>query len=146
MSTSKQTMYEIIKEMPLPYIVGYLANIHPDIRCTGECFEECWLGDDSSLNFAKKEAHENKGKCKQNGVWDKCPERLAFEIVLKAVNKMIEQKPIYSADSYDIDGKLIFDTAFCPTCNHEFEVDYDNDKKHCPECGQALDWRDNIDF
>jgi hypothetical protein len=52
---------------------------------------------------------------------------------------MTPQKPDYEADGYDDRGRLIYDTAYCPNCQQEYEVGYDN-PKHCHNCGQALDW------
>ena len=52
---------------------------------------------------------------------------------------MTPQKPEYEADGYDDKGRLCYDTAYCPNCQQEYEVDYDN-PEHCKNCGQALDW------
>lgn len=46
----------------------------------------------------------------------------------------------YEGDSYDDDGNIIYDTAYCPKCGQEYEVDYDNHDNYCRNCGQALDW------
>lgn len=59
----------------------------------------------------------------------------------EAVRKQIPIKPDLEGDGYDEKGELIYDTGYCPNCRHEFEVDYDS-PKHCPDCGQALDWSD----
>lgn len=52
---------------------------------------------------------------------------------------MTPQKPDYEADGYDDKGRLCYDTAYCPNCQQEYEVGYDN-PEHCKNCGQALDW------
>ena len=52
---------------------------------------------------------------------------------------MTPQKPDYEADGYDDKGQLVYDTAYCPNCQQEYEVGYDN-PEHCHNCGQALDW------
>lgn len=49
------------------------------------------------------------------------------------------EKPIYEADGYDTEGNLVYDTWICPTCETHYEVESDH-YKHCPECGQAIDW------
>ena len=47
----------------------------------------------------------------------------------------------FNGDGYDDKGNLIYDTAYCPTCDKEFEVYYYSGKC-CDDCGQALDWSD----
>lgn len=47
----------------------------------------------------------------------------------------------YEGDGYDDKGNIIYDTWICPCCEERYEVYYDN-YKHCPNCGQALDWSD----
>lgn len=59
-----------------------------------------------------------------------------------ALKKQVAKIPEYEGDGYDDDGNLIHDTAYCPYCRHEFEVDYDT-PNFCPECGQALDWSES---
>ena len=70
--------------------------------------------------------------CKENY---KCPHYLDVNVL----EKQIPKKPDLEGDGYDENGELIYDTGYCPNCHHEFEVYYDA-TKHCPECGQALDW------
>ncbi len=62
-------------------------------------------------------------------------------IAISAIEKQIPKKPTYEGDGYDDKGNLIYDTAYCPTCDKEFEVYYYSGKC-CNECGQALDWSD----
>ena len=57
------------------------------------------------------------------------------------VERATPMKPIYEADGYDENGKLIYDTWICPNCDKKYEVDYD-EYDHCPNCGKALDWCD----
>ena len=57
------------------------------------------------------------------------------------VEKATPKKPNYEADGYDENGELIYDTWICPNCDKKYEVDYD-EYDHCPNCGQAIDWRD----
>lgn len=51
------------------------------------------------------------------------------------------KKVRYEGDGY-YDGQLVYDWAFCPSCDHQFEEgDLNwNDAKYCPECGQRLEW------
>lgn len=67
----------------------------------------------------------------------------ALDIAKEAIEKQIPKKPEYEADGYDENGELIYDTAYCPECHHEFEYDVNDwGVEHCP-CGQALDWSDD---
>lgn len=64
-----------------------------------------------------------------------------MNIAIEALEKQIPKKPDLIGDGYDDNGNLIYDTWICPCCETEYEIDYD-DYKFCPNCGQALDWRD----
>lgn len=68
-------------------------------------------------------------------------ERSAILQAIGAMNIRVAKKPDLEGDGYDDNGELIYDTGYCPGCRHEFEVYYDS-PKHCPNCGQALDWSD----
>lgn len=57
-----------------------------------------------------------------------------------AKGKEIPEKVIYEGDSYDDEGDIIYDTAYCPICRLEYEVDYDDHDNYCRRCGQKLDW------
>lgn len=48
----------------------------------------------------------------------------------------------YEGDGYDDEGELVYDTAYCPICHHEYEVDYDDHDNYCRNCGQKLDWEE----
>lgn len=47
--------------------------------------------------------------------------------------------PDLEGDGYDECG-IVFDTGYCPTCRHMFELDYSDKCNFCPDCGQRLDW------
>lgn len=52
-----------------------------------------------------------------------------------------KQKPKIAdiwGDGY-ADGNLVYDTYECLNCGETYEIGY-QDYKHCPECGQAIDW------
>ena len=69
--------------------------------------------------------------------------KLAMHEAIKALEKQIPQSPDYEADGYDENGALIYDTAFCPVCNYEFEYNINDwGCKFCCNCGQALKWED----
>lgn len=63
----------------------------------------------------------------------------AEDLAIKALEKQIPKKPDFEGDGYDDKGSIIYDTWICPCCEERYEVYYDN-YKHCPNCGQALDW------
>lgn len=60
------------------------------------------------------------------------------ELLDIALKKQIPKTPIYEGDGYDDMGNLIYDTWYCPCCNRDYKVDYEN-YKYCPNCGQAID-------
>lgn len=66
---------------------------------------------------------------------------LALDMGIAALKKQIPKKPDFEGDGYDDKGNIIYDTWICPCCEERYEVYYDN-YKHCPNCGQALDWSD----
>ena len=77
-----------IKEMPLPLCVGYLATIYEDCQCCCYCKKESWLSYGAfSESDSEKIAQEYELKCKNNGTWEKCAERIAFERVMEAVKQ-----------------------------------------------------------
>lgn len=66
----------------------------------------------------------------------------ALRTVESAVGKQIPRKPDIWGDGVDDDGDLIYDSWACPCCHEEYELGYD-DYEYCPNCGQAIDWREN---
>lgn len=58
-------------------------------------------------------------------------------------NRAAKETPLpvkYEADGYDDNGNLDYDTAYCPICHNQYEVDYDYHDNYCRKCGQKLDW------
>lgn len=87
-----------------------------------------------ALAWFKEELKD--GKCSDN-----CRQCNAYEVAIEALEEQIPQKPDFEGDGYDENGYLIYDTWICPCCEERYEVDYE-EYKHCPNCGQAIDWSD----
>ena len=60
------------------------------------------------------------------------------EEIKEALEKQIPKNPRFEDYGY-VNGELVYDPWVCPSCNEEYESDYDY-YKYCPECGQKLDW------
>lgn len=60
---------------------------------------------------------------------------------LKSLKEKDEAKAVrYEGDGY-ADGAMVYDNAFCPNCEHEFEEYSENwGCEFCPNCGQRLRW------
>lgn len=66
----------------------------------------------------------------------------ALQMAVAALEKQIPQKPILEGDGY-ADGNPVYDIAYCPVCNHDFEEGINDwGSAYCPDCGQALDWEE----
>ena len=62
----------------------------------------------------------------------------SIKLAIEALEKQIAKTPTLEGDGY-WDGELVLDTWFCPNCDKNYEVDYD-DYDYCPNCGQKIDW------
>lgn len=60
------------------------------------------------------------------------------ELIERNKAKMVR----YEADGYS-KGDPVCDMAYCPNCNHFFELCYDEQTKFCPNCGQRLKWEED---
>lgn len=62
---------------------------------------------------------------------------------LKSLKGKEEPRAVhYEGDGY-ADGKMVYDMAYCPCCNHYFEEDSENwECDFCPNCGQRLRWEE----
>lgn len=58
------------------------------------------------------------------------------ELADKATPKDVE----YISTVGDSDGYPVYDTAICPACDREFEVECEEHYDYCPNCGQKLKW------
>lgn len=76
-----------------------------------------------------------------NNIYDGGKIATARVLAVNALEKQIPIQPNYEADGYS-DGELVYDMAYCPECNHEFEYDINDwGSNYCPDCGQRLNWR-----
>lgn len=68
------------------------------------------------------------------------------EPILNKLKEKDEAKAVrYEGDGY-ADGAMVYDMAFCPNCEHEFEEDSENwECDFCPNCGQRLRWKNDND-
>lgn len=65
--------------------------------------------------------------------------------IQELIDKATPIKPDLEGDGYDGEGNIIYDTAICPICHRNFEIDYDEHVRYCPDCGQKMDWSDEED-
>lgn len=63
----------------------------------------------------------------------------AMEIAVEAMRKQIPKKLIAEGDGY-ADGEMVYDSFYCPSCDHCMEEDEVED--YCPNCGQKICWED----
>lgn len=104
---------------------------------------------DEVIKYAEKVAEEHTKYNIYGGFesCDKCAEehrQLAEWLKkLKSLKEKDEPKAVrYEGDGY-ADGAMVCDYAFCPSCNHETEVDSENwGCEFCPNCGQRLRWEE----
>ena len=66
------------------------------------------------------------------------------EEIKRLQEKQTPQILYFEADGY-ADGVLCYDYAKCPVCGRDFEYNINDwGAKYCADCGQALDWGDNL--
>lgn len=70
----------------------------------------------------------------------------ALKVGISALEKQVPKKLKHKAETFVIqDYEYEDDYISCPFCDKFLGVNYNNDiekHKHCPDCGQALDWSD----
>jgi predicted RNA-binding Zn-ribbon protein involved in translation (DUF1610 family) len=66
----------------------------------------------------------------------------ACEIAVWAMEKQIPKELIAEGDGY-ADGEMVYDSFYCPSCDHCMEEDEVED--YCPNCGQKIYWRKSDD-
>ena len=63
----------------------------------------------------------------------------AVEIAVEAMEKLIPKKLIAEGDGY-ADGSMVYDSFYCPSCDHRMEEDEVED--YCPNCGHKICWEE----
>lgn len=63
-----------------------------------------------------------------------------IKLLQKLVDKETPDKVEYISTVGDSDGYPVYDTAICPSCDREFEVECEEHYDYCPSCGQKLKW------
>lgn len=61
-------------------------------------------------------------------------------LLKELVNKETPKDVVYISTVGDSDGYPVYDTAICPNCDREFEVECEEHYDYCPSCGQKLKW------
>lgn len=63
---------------------------------------------------------------------------------IKLLQKLVDKEKPKDVEytEYDgfADGYHVYDTAICPACNREFEVEREEHYDYCPSCGQKIKW------
>ena len=62
----------------------------------------------------------------------------AFRMAIGALKKQVPKIPTYDGTIFTPSGDFVGDIWICPNCETTIERVYT--PKHCPECGQAIDW------
>lgn len=77
-----------------------------------------------------------------NDSFEEVPEKRLKEVELlqQLVDKETPEDVEYISTVGDSDGYPVYDTAICPNCDREFEVEWEEHYDYCPSCGQKLKW------
>ena len=68
----------------------------------------------------------------------------ALNLAITALEKQVPRPLDYEGDGY-ADGHLVYDIAKCQVCEHEFEEGVNDwGSAYCPDCGQKLDWCEQL--
>lgn len=120
--------------------------------CEGDCYADIQnfmhIGDDKYKRLVCKEGENLKdfisgndaitcpyhqkeyGTCFEDG------ELYWLKDVAELLEKQIPKQPYFE--------NYYWATWTCPCCRTRYEIDYEQ-HKHCPECGQAIDWGEKND-
>ena len=128
--------YEEAKTKPLNKLVGYLVELYEDCDCCCQCHMSNWRDDDE---FWVKHSQKTAERCKSEGLYNQCAERIAYKRVMAACEKQMMKKPNIEKMSY-------YSVFKCPSCNTKLISKFKDDsytgkkERYCHVCGQALDW------
>lgn len=59
----------------------------------------------------------------------------AVDMAISALEKQIPKNLIAEGDGY-ADGSMVYDSFYCPSCDHCME--WDEVEDYCPSCGQKI--------
>lgn len=119
-------IYDEVKNAPLNVLVDYLANVVALCNCSCKPMIGENYGQDE--NIARE--------CEENGEYDKCELRLAYERVMEAVQKQMPMKYHRTRTIEQVIGGAR--ETVCPTCLGVTVTCKNQFPKHCAWCGQAL--------
>ena len=95
---------------------------------------------DEAIEMVKTAFDEYENEFDTGNDWSQ--EHKARDMAIKALDKDEPKAVRYEGDGY-ADGAMVYDMAFCPNCEHEFEEDSENwGCDFCPNCGQRLRWEE----
>lgn len=60
-----------------------------------------------------------------------------YDMAISAIEKQIPKELIAEGDGY-ADGSMVYDSFYCPSCDHYME--WDEVEDYCPNCGQKIYW------
>ena len=63
----------------------------------------------------------------------------ALDMAISALEKQIPKELIAEGDGY-ADGSMVYDSFYCPSCDHHME--WDEVEDYCPKCGQKICWEE----
>lgn len=87
------------------------------------------------LNCGCCEGDYDKNICKT-----KCEKQKDILLLQKLVDKEKPKDVEYTEYDGFADGYPVYDTAICPNCDREFEVECEEHYDYCPTCGQKIKW------
>lgn len=116
-----------------PFVIGDINS---------ECTEyESKRNMKTTREKAIRDIQRLSGLCKFGGDCMSCD--ICYNAVPKAIADMEKQIPKKTVKLLDVDVKVNWNS--CPTCKQGIGWGKQRDVNYCWNCGQALDWSDNIE-